>query len=128
MEAYVRTRWPELTAQRTYGAMVQLCREIHTVFRVKLAPRTLRPIIRGLKGGEKLAQASSVGSAAPPVGAPGVEAGVEEQTTGGDSLRRPKRSLPLKQLARRSGRVLPILWTAASALGRPTRRRREPSR
>mgnify|MGYP001566821115 CR=1 FL=1 len=82
MEAYVRTRWPELTAQRTYGAMVQLCREIHTVFRVKLAPRTLRPIIRGLKGGEKLAQASSVGSAAPPVGAPGVEAGVEEQTTG----------------------------------------------
>lgn len=82
IEAYVRTRWPAVTAQRTYGAMVQLCREIQGVFQVKLDPRALRPIVRGLKGGAGLAQSEAAGSAVSPAGVPGVQGAEEAGTTG----------------------------------------------
>ncbi len=81
IEAYVRARWPELTAQRTYGISGRLCREIQTVFKVKLSARTLRPVVASLKRGEGWPQAEPAG-AAPSAAAQEMEAPGEEATTG----------------------------------------------
>jgi hypothetical protein len=47
--AFVRMRWPDLIAERSYGAVGRLLGEIKTVFNVNLSPSGLRPLIQGLK-------------------------------------------------------------------------------
>jgi hypothetical protein len=49
IEAFVRQRWPRLTAQGTYGSSQRLRQEIHEIFGVDLSPETLRPLVRELK-------------------------------------------------------------------------------
>ncbi len=46
IEAYVRARWPELSARGIYGISSRLRREIQGIFRVKLSSETLRPLLR----------------------------------------------------------------------------------
>lgn len=54
IEAYVRARWTDLSRQGTYGVSGRLCREIESVFKVKLSHETLRPLVGKLKRGEGL--------------------------------------------------------------------------
>jgi hypothetical protein len=51
IEAFVRQRWPRLTAQGTYGSSRRLRQEIHEIFGVDLSPETLRPLVQELKAG-----------------------------------------------------------------------------
>ena len=51
LEAFVRQRWPRLTAQGTYGSSPRLRQEIHEIFGVDLSPETLRPLVQELKAG-----------------------------------------------------------------------------
>ena len=51
IEAFVRQRWPRLTAQGTYGSSQRLRQEIHEIFGVDLSPETLRPLVQELKAG-----------------------------------------------------------------------------
>ncbi len=47
--AFVRMRWPDLIAQRSYGAVGRLLREIKTVFGITLSLSGVRPLIQALK-------------------------------------------------------------------------------
>ena len=72
VEAFVRMRWPEVTAGGAYGAVGRLREEIKAVFRVDISAVTLRPLIRQLKVQSAIpcppsAPADSPGSA-PPMG------------------------------------------------------------
>ena len=49
IQAYVRTRWPDLSAQGTYGISGRLRQEIKRVFGVELSAEALRPLIGTLK-------------------------------------------------------------------------------
>lgn len=49
IQAYVRTRWPDLSAQGTYGITGRLRQEIKKVFGVELSAEALRPLIGTLK-------------------------------------------------------------------------------
>jgi transposase len=51
IEAFVRQRWPQLTAQGHYRSTQRLRQEIQQIFRVKLSAETLRPLVRELKAG-----------------------------------------------------------------------------
>lgn len=51
IEAFVRQRWPRLTAQGTYGSSQRLRQEIHELFQVDLSAETLRPLVQELKAG-----------------------------------------------------------------------------
>lgn len=50
IEAFVRLRLPELRAERRYGAMQRLRREIKTVFRVEISAKSLSSLIGERKG------------------------------------------------------------------------------
>ena len=47
--AFVRMRWPDLLAERSYGAVGRLLREIKTVFGITLSLSGVRPLIQALK-------------------------------------------------------------------------------
>ena len=47
--AFVRMRWPDLIAHRSYGAVGRLLREINTVFGITLSLSGVRPLIQALK-------------------------------------------------------------------------------
>lgn len=49
IQAYVRTRWPDLSAQGTYGITGRLRQEIKKVFGVELSAEALRPLVGTLK-------------------------------------------------------------------------------
>ncbi len=49
IQAYVRARWPELSAGGTRGISGKLRREIQSVFQVRLSNETLRPLVGQLK-------------------------------------------------------------------------------
>lgn len=49
--AFVRQRWPRLTAQGTYGSSQRLRQEIHEIFQVELSAETLRALVQELKAG-----------------------------------------------------------------------------
>ena len=51
IEAFVRQRWPRLTAQGAYGSSQRLRQEIHEIFQVELSAETLRALVRELKAG-----------------------------------------------------------------------------
>ena len=54
VEKFARLRWPELVAERSYGAVGRLQREIQSVFGVALSRSGLRSLIRELKAGSVL--------------------------------------------------------------------------
>lgn len=70
IQAYVRARGPELSAQGTYRISGKLRREIQAVFGVQLSNETLRPLVGELKRGAR-----------PPQNEPGVA--VEESAVAG---------------------------------------------
>lgn len=47
--SFARLRWPELWADRRYGAVQRLRQEIQSVFRIGISARSLGPLIRELK-------------------------------------------------------------------------------
>jgi len=49
IQSYVRTRWPDLSAQGTYGISGRLRQEIKKVFGVELSAEALRPLLGTLK-------------------------------------------------------------------------------
>lgn len=49
IEAFVRRRWPVITAQGGYGSSQRLRQEIQEIFGVQLSAETLRPLLRELK-------------------------------------------------------------------------------
>lgn len=51
VEKFARMRWPELVAERSYGAVGRLQREIQSVFGVDLSRSGLQSLIRELKAG-----------------------------------------------------------------------------
>jgi transposase len=51
IEAFVRQRWPQLTAQGHYRSTQRLRQEIQQIFQVKLSAETLRPLVQELKAG-----------------------------------------------------------------------------
>jgi hypothetical protein len=51
VEKFARLRWPELVAQRSYGAVGRLQREIQSVFGVNISRSGLQSLIRELKAG-----------------------------------------------------------------------------
>ena len=56
IEAFVRLRLPELRAERRYGAVQRLRREIKTVFRVEISTKSLSSLIGERKGLDKRRQ------------------------------------------------------------------------
>ena len=66
IQAYVRTRWPVMQAERRSGCSVRLCREIQTVFGVELSTETLRPLLGCLKAEQAPGRAASPAAAGPP--------------------------------------------------------------
>ena len=51
VEKFARLRWPELVAERSYGALGRLQREIQSVFGVAISRSGLQSLIRELKAG-----------------------------------------------------------------------------
>jgi hypothetical protein len=51
VENFARLRWPDLVAQRSYGAVGRLLREIQSVFDMEISRSGLQDLIRILKGG-----------------------------------------------------------------------------
>lgn len=51
VEAFARLRWPDLIAERSYGAVGRLQEEIHAVFGVTISVSGLRTLTRELKQG-----------------------------------------------------------------------------
>jgi len=49
IEAFVRHRWPQITAHGNYGSTRRLRQEIQQIFQVKLSAETLRPLVQELK-------------------------------------------------------------------------------
>ena len=49
VERFAQLRWPELVAERTYGAVGRLQREIKSVFATSISRSGLQPLIRELK-------------------------------------------------------------------------------
>ena len=55
VESFARLRWPDLIAQRSYGAVERLLGEIQSVFGVKLSRSAIKDLIRELKVGTSAA-------------------------------------------------------------------------
>ena len=51
VENFARLRWPDLVAERSYGAVERLLREIQSVFGVELSRSSMSGLIRELKAG-----------------------------------------------------------------------------
>ena len=51
VENFARLRWPEVVAERSYGAVGRLLGEIQSVFDVELSRSAMKELIRELKGG-----------------------------------------------------------------------------
>lgn len=52
VEKFARLRWPELVAERSYGAVSRLRLEIQSVFGVEISRSGLQSLVRELKAGE----------------------------------------------------------------------------
>lgn len=64
VEKFARLRWPELVAERSYGAVGRLREEIQGVFGVTISRSGLQSLVRELKTGSPPADAPSESSAA----------------------------------------------------------------
>ena len=51
VENFARLRWPDLVAERSYGAVSRLLREIRSVFNLEISRSGLQGLVRSLKGG-----------------------------------------------------------------------------
>jgi hypothetical protein len=58
VENFARLRWPDLVAERSYGAVGRLLLEIQSVFGIELSRSGLQGLIRILKGGPAPEQSS----------------------------------------------------------------------
>jgi hypothetical protein len=74
VENFARLRWPDLVAQRSYGAVGRLRLEIERVFGIEISRSGLQGLIRILKGGPA-PQESSRPEPDPPSGLPSPQAG-----------------------------------------------------
>jgi len=74
VEKFARLRWPDLVAQRSYGALGRLRLEIQSVFDMEISRSGLQGLIRILKGG-LAPEESSLPEEDPPSGLPSPEAG-----------------------------------------------------
>ena len=74
VENFARLRWPDLVAQRSYGAVGRLLQEIQRVFAMEISRSGLQDLIRILKGGAAPV-ASSLPEEDPPSSLPSPEAG-----------------------------------------------------
>ena len=74
VENFARLRWPDLVAQRSYGAVGRLLQEIQSVFDMEISRSGLQGLIRILKGSTAPEQ-SSLPEEAPPSSFPSPEAG-----------------------------------------------------
>jgi hypothetical protein len=74
VENFARLRWPDLVAERSYGAVGRLLLEIQSVFNMEISRSGLQGLIRILKGGPA-PQESSLPEPDPPSGLPSPEAG-----------------------------------------------------
>ena len=73
VENFARLRWPDLVAQRSYGAVGRLLLEIQSVFDIEISRSGLQGLIRILKGGT--AEESSLPEEDPPSSLPSPAAG-----------------------------------------------------
>ncbi len=76
VENFARLRWPEMVAQRSYGAVGRLLLEIQSVFDIQISRSGLQGLIRILKGG-RAPEESSLPEDDLPSGLPSPEAGAE---------------------------------------------------
>ena len=74
VENFARLRWPDLVAERSYGAVGRLLLEIQSVFDMEISRSGLQGLIRILKGGTA-PQESSLPEEDPPSRLPSPEAG-----------------------------------------------------
>jgi len=74
VENFARLRWPDLVAERSYGAVGRLLLEIQSVFDMEISRSGLQGLIRILKGGTA-AEESSLPKEDPLSSLPGPEAG-----------------------------------------------------
>ena len=92
IKAFVRQRWPRLTAQGDYGCSQKLRQEIQEIFQVRLSAETLRPMLGELKAqtsrrasedrGQAAATPESLaGAGCPGDRPPGLEASPEKRET-----------------------------------------------
>jgi len=58
VENFARLRWPDLVAQRSYGAVGRLLREIQSVFGVEISRSAMKDLIRDLKAGTATVESS----------------------------------------------------------------------
>ena len=58
VESFARLRWPDLVAQRSYGAVGRLLGEIQSVFGVELSRSAIKDLVRDLKAGTALVESS----------------------------------------------------------------------
>ena len=59
--AFVRMRWPDLIAHRSYGSVGRLLREVNTVFGITLSLSGARPLIQALKHSAPAAGPAEIG-------------------------------------------------------------------
>lgn len=76
VENFARWRWPDLVAQRSYGAVGRLLLEIQSVFGLEISRSGLQGLIRLLKSGPTPEQ-SSLAEEGPPSSLPSANAGAE---------------------------------------------------
>jgi len=123
IKAFVRHRWPRLTAQGDYGSSRQLRQEIREIFQVKLSAETLRPLVQELKAetsrptAEDKPQATAVpeslrAAGCPGDGSQGSQATSEKRETPCDCQRVEPAEAPEASASNPSG---PIASPAASA-------------
>jgi hypothetical protein len=75
VENFARLRWPHLVAERSYGAVGRLLREIRSVFNLEISRSGLQGLIRVLKGGADAGTSSSLPEEDPPSSSPDPEVG-----------------------------------------------------
>ena len=103
VESFARLRWPDLIAQRSYGAVERLLGEIQSVFGVKLSRSAIKDLIRELKVGTS---AAITESSVP--GASNVEPTPSEmRETDVKSLEHPSTEIPPNSSANRGIEALP---------------------
>ena len=76
VENFARLRWPDLVAERSYGAVGRLLLEIQSVFGLEISRSGLQSLIRILKGGPA-PEPSSLVQEVPPSSLPSPKAGAE---------------------------------------------------
>lgn len=99
VERFARVRWPEMVAQRSYGAVGRLKQEIESVFNITISRSTMSGLIRTIQESPAPTEATTPPQDKPDTPAEPVGAAEENKETDGQSLKESQAPKPLDSTA-----------------------------